>query len=72
MQTITTDHSGKVLIHENGRVREMSEREMLRQKFILRASNPPVTCSEFSREWYNYVDEMRALETQLREAGEVF
>lgn len=72
MQTITTDKNGKVMIHENGRVREMSEREMLRHKFIMRASNPPVNCSEISAEWYNYVDEMRALEEQLKQVGEEF
>lgn len=49
-----------------------TEREQLRQKFIQRASNPPINCSEISAEWYNYVDEMRALEEQLKAAGEVF
>jgi len=46
---------------------EVSEREQIRQRFTRRASNPPLDEAAQA----DYTDEMRALEEQLRGAGEV-
>lgn len=46
--------------------------DKLRQHFHERASNPPVNCAPNSREWQEYTDEMRGIEEDLRELGEVF
>lgn len=50
-----------------------SEREQLRELYTLRASQAPIP-NPFDpmslRIWSEYVDEMRELELQLREAGD--
>jgi hypothetical protein len=51
-----------------------SEREKLREHFTRRASEPPIVNPfdpESMRTWDQYVMEMRDLENQLREAGDL-
>jgi hypothetical protein len=50
-----------------------SEREKIREQFVRRAGEAPIPSPfdpESMRKWEDYVDEMRELELQLREAGE--
>ncbi len=50
-----------------------TEREKIREHFARRAGEAPIPNpfdAESMRKWEDYVDEMRELELQLREAGE--
>jgi hypothetical protein len=50
-----------------------TEREELREHFAKRASEAPIPNSsdpESMRQWFDYVDEMREIENQLKEAGD--
>lgn len=50
-----------------------SEREQIREHFAKRASEAPVPDPSdpmSMRQWLDYVDEMREIENQLREAGD--
>ncbi len=50
-----------------------TEREKIREQFVRRAGEAPIPNpfdAESMRKWEDYVDEMRELELQLREAGE--
>jgi hypothetical protein len=46
--------------------------DKIKARFHERASHPPIACAPDSKEWQDYADEMRGIETELREAGEVF
>lgn len=60
----------KVVKQDKFTVRD--EREQLREIFIKRAGEPPIPDNLFGPDpvWDAYVQEMRDLERQLREAGE--
>ncbi len=47
-----------------------TERERLRELLKQRGRDPPWEALPWSSEWEEYVDEMREIERQLREAGE--
>ncbi len=50
-----------------------TEREKIREQFVRCAGEAPIPNpfdAESMRKWEDYVDEMRELELQLREAGE--
>ena len=50
-----------------------SEREKIREHFVKRASEAPVVSPldpSSMEAWWDYVDEMREIEQQLKDAGE--
>jgi len=47
-----------------------TEREKLRELLKQRGREPPWEALPWSSEWAEYVEEMREIERQLREAGE--
>lgn len=47
-----------------------TQREKIRDLFMMRARDPPWEALPWSSAWTDYEEEMREIERQLREAGE--